>query len=34
MKYVLETTDHEKTVTLDAVVAGSYTMVVFVRHLG
>lgn len=34
MEYILETTDSDKTITLNAVIAGQYTMVVFVRHLG
>lgn len=34
MNYLLETPTDDKTVTLDAVISGHYTMVVFVRHLG
>lgn len=34
MKYVLETTDPEKTISLETAIQGNPTMVVFVRHLG
>jgi hypothetical protein len=34
MDYILETTDSEKTISLDTAIQGKPTMVVFVRHLG
>jgi hypothetical protein len=34
MNYVLETTNTEQTITLEEVIQGRPTMVVFVRHLG
>ncbi len=34
MNFVLETTDPEKTISLETAIQGKPTMAVFVRHLG
>jgi hypothetical protein len=34
MKYILETRDSDKNMTLEQAINGQYTMAVFVRHLG